>query len=66
MNGEPGAVDAYLTFLKAGCSKYPIDLLKAAGVDMTTPDPIRDGMKLFEKMLDKAEVLVEGIKQKEA
>ena len=66
MNGEPGAVDAYLTFLKAGCSKYPVDLLKAAGVDMTTPDPIRDGMKLFEKMLDKAEVLVEEIKQKEA
>ncbi|UCG17225.1 MAG: oligoendopeptidase F [Phycisphaerales bacterium] len=66
MNGESGAVDAYLTFLKAGSSKYPIDLLKAAGVDMTTPDPIRDGMKLFEKLLDRAEVLVEEIKQKDA
>ena len=56
--GEPKAVEAYLTFLKAGSSKYPIDLLKAAGVDMTSPEPIRDGMKLFEGLLNEAEQLL--------
>ena len=40
MAGEPGAVEAYMKFLKGGCSKYPVDLLKIAGVDMTTSKPI--------------------------
>ncbi len=53
--GEPGARDAYLSFLKAGSSKYPIDLLKMAGVDMTSPEPVRDAMKLFENLLDQTE-----------
>lgn len=57
--GEPGAVDAYLSFLKAGSSRYSIDLLKLARVDMTTPQPIEDAMKLFEKMLDQVEELLE-------
>ena len=59
--GRPEAVQAYLAFLKAGRSKYPIDLLKAAGVDMTSPEPIRDAMKLFEGLLDKAEELLARI-----
>ncbi len=56
--GEPGAVDAYLTFLKSGSSKYPVDLLKLAGVDMTSPEPYQDAMKIFEGLLDTAEALV--------
>ena len=56
--GEPGATEAYMKFLKAGSSKYPIDLLKMAGVDMTTPDPVRDAMKLFEQLLDQTEALL--------
>ena len=60
--GEPGAVDAYLSFLKAGSSAYPIDLLKLARVDMTTPQPIQDAMKLFEQMLDQTEELLEQVK----
>ncbi|MFQ5590599.1 MAG: oligoendopeptidase F [Phycisphaerae bacterium] len=59
--GEPGATDAYLKFLKGGSSKYPIDLLKIAGVDMTTPEPIRDAMKLFEGLLDQTEKLLAQI-----
>jgi len=55
---EPGTVEAYLTFLKGGSSKYPLDLLKGAGVDMTSPKPIEDAMKLFEKWLNETEELL--------
>lgn len=58
INNEPGAVEAYLSFLKAGSSKYPIDLLKMARVDMTSPEPVQDAMKLFERMLDETEQLL--------
>jgi len=61
MKGEPGAVEAYLAFLKSGSSKYPLELLKWAGVDMTSPDYIRDAMKLFESLLDQTEVLLKEI-----
>ncbi len=61
MKGEPGAVEAYLTFLKSGCSKYPLELLRGAGVDMTSPDYIRDAMKLFEDLLDQTETLLQEI-----
>ena len=61
--GEPGAVPAYLSFLKGGSSKYPIDLLKAGGVDMISPEPVQDAMKLFADMLDQTEVLLDQISQ---
>lgn len=50
--GKP-AVDRYVTeFLSGGCSKDPIDLLKAAGVDMSTPDPIDSALNVFEEYLE--------------
>ncbi len=55
---EPGAVDDYLAFLKAGCSQYPVDLLKLARVDMTTAEPIEDAMQIFEGLLDQTEELL--------
>jgi len=58
LDGEPGAVDAYLSFLKAGGSQYPIELLKMARVDMTSPEPIQDAMRLFEDLLDQTEELL--------
>jgi len=58
MAGEPGTVDSYLAFLKGGSHKYPIDLLKGARVDMTSPKPYEDAMKLFEKLLDQTEELL--------
>ena len=49
--GKP-AVDAYVSnFLSGGCSKDPIDLLKAAGVDMSTPKPVEDALSVFEEYL---------------
>lgn len=56
-NGEP-AVDAYLQFLKNGSSDYPVNLLRAAGVDMTTPAPVEQGMGFFASLLDDLEATV--------
>ncbi len=53
---ENGAKD-YINFLKGGSSKYSIDLLKGAGVDMSTPKPVENAMKVFEELLDKMESL---------
>ncbi len=58
MDGQPGAVESYLAFLKGGSSKYPVDLLKMAGVDMTTTAPFDDAMKIFENLLDQTEELL--------
>lgn len=54
----PDAVEAYKSFLKGGCSKDPIDLLKIAGVDMGSAEPIRDAMKVFESLLDQLEQII--------
>lgn len=56
--GEP-AVQRYLNFLKSGSSKYSLDLLKEAGVDMTTPAPIQSALDLFKSLLDQMEQLME-------
>ncbi len=52
--GQP-AVDRYLNFLKSGGSDYPLNLLKAAGVDMTSPQPVQDALDLFGQLLDELE-----------
>jgi oligoendopeptidase F len=57
--GKP-AVDRYINhFLKAGSSDYPIEVLKKAGVDMTTPEPIEQALKVFEEKLSELESLLE-------
>ena len=53
------AVRDYLGFLSGGCSKSPIDLLKGAGVDMTSPAPVNDALALFGSLLDEMERLTE-------
>ncbi|MCD8052335.1 MAG: oligoendopeptidase F [Clostridiales bacterium] len=53
------AVQDYLGFLKGGCSKPPIELLKGAGVDMSTPAPINDALKVFDGLMDELEALLE-------
>ena len=55
--GKP-AVDAYMSFLKGGESKDPIDLLKMAGVDMTTEKPVADALALFGELVAELEALV--------
>lgn len=51
-------VNNYLSFLKGGSSDYPINLLKIAGVDMATPEPIEKAMKVFENLLNQIEELL--------
>ncbi len=53
------AVKDYMEFLSGGCSKSPIDLLKAAGVDMTTSQPVEQALALFGQLLDEMETLTE-------
>jgi oligoendopeptidase F len=55
---EPGAREQWMKFLKIGNSMYAIDMLKVAGVDMTTPKPIEDAMVLFEQLLNELEQLL--------
>ncbi len=54
--GEP-AVKDYIGFLSGGCSKSPIELLKGAGVDMTSPEPVNAALQLFGQLLDEMEEL---------
>ncbi len=55
--GEKGVAD-YMKFLKGGSSKDPIDLLKMAGVDMTSKEPVREAMKVFSGLIDELEELI--------
>ncbi|MEW4369030.1 oligoendopeptidase F [Paenibacillus kandeliae] len=54
--GQP-AVDRYLGFLKSGGSDYSINILAKAGVDMSTPQPIREAMSVFESLVSEMEQL---------
>jgi oligoendopeptidase F len=54
---DPSATKRYLTFLSAGGSKYPIDLLKDAGVDMTTNEPLRLTLQKMNRVMDEMEKL---------
>lgn len=52
------AVKDYIKFLSGGCSQDPIDLLKIAGVDMSTPEPVNQALALFGELLDEMEELM--------
>ncbi len=60
--GEP-AVHDYIEFLKAGGSDYPIEVLKKAGVDMTTKEPVESALKVFASVLDETEATASQIKR---
>ncbi len=53
--GEPGAVDGMMRFLSAGSSLYPLDVLRLAGVDMSTPQAIEDAMVHFSSLIEQFE-----------
>ena len=53
------AVKDYLEFLSGGCSKSPIDLLKGAGVDMSTTKPVEEALALFGELIDEMEALMQ-------
>jgi oligoendopeptidase F len=61
LNGGEKEREDYLGFLKGGCSKTPIDLLKGAGVDMTDEKVVNDALKLFGELLDEMEKIADEI-----
>jgi len=58
LSGVPGAVEAYLGFLKSGGSKFPLETLQTAGVDMRTPAPVESTLRLFDRRLGELEALL--------
>ncbi|MEO8521204.1 MAG: oligoendopeptidase F [Acidobacteriota bacterium] len=58
MTGDPAATKRFLAFLGAGGSKYPIDLLKDAGVDMTTDEPLELTMRKMNRVMDEMEAIL--------
>jgi oligoendopeptidase F len=58
LSGTPGAVEAYLGFLKSGGSKFPIETLRVAGVDMTSPAPVKSALRLFDRRLTELEEIL--------
>ncbi len=58
LGGDAGKLNAFLSFLRAGSSDYPIEILKKAGVDMSSPKPIQDTMDLFGQLVDELEKLL--------
>jgi len=58
LSGQPGATDRYLRFISAGGTKYPIDLLKDAGVDLTTDEPLELTVKRMNRVMDDIETLL--------
>jgi oligoendopeptidase F len=59
LRGEPGAAQDYLDFLKAGASEYPLDVLKKAGVDLTSPKPIEETFGVMESYISQLEKLLD-------
>jgi oligoendopeptidase F len=55
--GKPELND-YLSFLKSGCSKWPLELLQDAGVDMTSPAPVETALSYFERLVGELEDLL--------
>ena len=58
LNGGSSELSAYLSFLKGGCSKYPLDLLRDAGVDMTRPEPVETALDRFAELVEELDGLL--------
>lgn len=58
LDGGQAELDDYLGFLKGGCSKDPLDLLKGAGVDMTTPEPVETALSHFDTLVQELDQLI--------
>jgi len=52
LEGDEDTLSAYLTFLKSGSSDYPLELLKKAGVDLTSPEPIDHALTYFNELVE--------------
>ena len=58
INEVPQALDKYLTFLKIGSSNYPLEILKQAGVDITSEEPFKKAFKMFDEKLQELKNLI--------
>jgi oligoendopeptidase F len=58
LNGGKKELESYLKFLSGGCSKYPLDLLRDAGVDMETPTPVEEALSHFGRLVEELDRLV--------
>jgi oligoendopeptidase F len=58
LKGGKKELSDYLTFLKGGCSKDPLDLLRYAGVDMEKPEPVETALSYFGKLVDELDELI--------
>jgi len=63
--GEP-ARERFFTMLKSGSSDYPIELLKAAGIDMTSSKPVYDTIEVFDDLVSQLEEALEAMENKQA
>ena len=61
LDGEPGAAEKYLNFLKAGSSAYALDILLDAGLDLSKPEPVEAAFDVMESYINKLEKLVTQI-----
>jgi oligoendopeptidase F len=58
LDGEPGAVERYNDFLKSGGSRFPLEALKLAGVDLASPEPVERAFAILAGYVDKLEMLI--------
>jgi oligoendopeptidase F len=58
--GDEKAMDAYYEFISTGTSAHPVDILKKAGIDMTTPEPYENVIRIFSDLVDQYEKLLAG------
>ena len=58
LKGGPADLAAYLNFLRSGSSKDPLDLLRAAGVDLETPEPVNAALRYFGNLVDELDGLL--------
>lgn len=58
LNGGKNELQDYLSFLKGGCSKYPLDLLRDAGVDLESPEPVDTALKRFGELVEELDTLL--------
>jgi oligoendopeptidase F len=58
LNGTNSELEAYLNFLKGGSSKWPLDLLRDAGVDMETPAPVNSALQYFDRLVTELDELL--------
>lgn len=60
LDEKEGALEGYRGFLSAGSSDYPVEVLKKAGLDMTSPKPVEEALEIFSQLVDEFERLMES------